>query len=169
MRPRVSALPLLLLGLVACAGSRPSAGPIDDGAVAPGCALEMPPARDIETYAGGAEALDPAGRWAASPLLAHSLNRAPIVEVVRAHQPEIRACYEQGLLRDPNLKGRLDVRWTITPETTVRDVELSETTLTDACVVRCVIDEIATWSFPGFRGLQREIRLTYPFRFGPAS
>ena len=168
MRPFASRpVPLVALVLVAaCAGSR-GAAPMNDedaeGALR-GCAQEMPPARDIETYAGVIEPLAPAG-LSAAPLLASSLDRAPIIAVVRAHRPELRACYEQGLARNPNLEGTIAVRWSIASDTTVKDVELAETTLADPCVVRCVMDEIATWSFPGFRGLRSDIRLVYPFLF----
>lgn len=166
---RMRARSILAAALVtsACAASRPPAGPSDPGADARslGCDLEMPPARDIETYAGVAPVWDLAAAPVGDPLLAHSLDREPIRAVVREHQADLRACYDRGLLRDPDLTGRVDVRWTIVPGGAVEDVELAETTLADACVVRCVLGEVATWTFPGFRGLQREIRLVYPFLF----
>lgn len=120
----------------------------------------MPPIFD--EFAAG---LDLRGGRAApsSTLLAASLDREAIRSVVRAHTDEIRACYDAGLTRDPNLKGRLALRWTV-KHGEIEEVELIDVTLADPCVVVCVIDEVATWSFPRLRAAE-ELKISYPFLF----
>ncbi|MEZ4454480.1 MAG: AgmX/PglI C-terminal domain-containing protein [Nannocystaceae bacterium] len=150
-RRALALLPALVV--LACARK-----PAEPPASAPSyeCIEAMPPVHDIDTYAGAAPPI-------ASPWLAHTLDREPLREVVRAHQHELRACYEAGLRHHPDLRGVVEVRWTILPDTSVTDVVLSGTSLRDACVVTCVLREVATWTFPRYGG--REFRISYPFRF----
>lgn len=118
----------------------------------------MPPL--VDEFTAGLDLRE--GRAApSSTLLATSIDREAIRSVVRAHSEEIRACYDAGLTRDPKLEGRLTLRWTVR-HGEIEEVELTDVTLADACVVVCVIDEVATWSFPRLRAAE-ELKITYPF------
>lgn len=115
----------------------------------------MPPVREFD---------EPFAR--AVGVYAHSLDVEPIRRAVRENQEDLRRCYERGLLRDPNVAGRVDIRWRIERDGTVGDVELAERpTLADACVVVCVMHEVATWTFPTHTS-EDGFLVTYPFRFG---
>ncbi len=161
MRPLLAALPLLV---VSCASAPRSADAAKDRAARPsaesrgpaGCALEMPP---VYEWAHSSSAA------LASGVLAHSIDKSLIRTVVREHLEEIRDCYQEGLARDPTL-GRLALRWDIsTMDGSVSEVELSDTSLEDPCVVICVMEQVETWTFPAFHGREGTVTITYPFHF----
>jgi TonB family protein len=57
-------------------------------------------------------------------------------------------CYENGLLRDPNLRGRVSVGFVIDPDGAVSDVRDAKSDMLDAAVVRCVVRAFRSLSFP---------------------
>jgi TonB family protein len=93
-------------------------------------------------------------------------DKGIIRRVVRSHINEVRHCYNQGLVRDPNLRGRVSVQFTIGPVGKVVLAAPVESTLDDATVGRCVAKAVQRWNFPrppsGGRAL-----VTYPFVFEP--
>ncbi|MCB9754344.1 MAG: AgmX/PglI C-terminal domain-containing protein [Myxococcales bacterium] len=127
---------------------------------APACDRTMPPIDD--EFVASPRAL-------AVGVLASSINKEPIRRVVREHTPKLRECYEEGLARDPALAGALAVAWTISlDDGRASELLLRRATLKDPCVVRCVLDELATMRFPEFAaGRPGEIRIVYPFNFAP--
>lgn len=87
--------------------------------------------------------------------------------VVRAHLPEIRACYEAGLRSRPDLRGRLVVRFTVEADGAVTGAEVASSTLGDGQVEACVLERVRAMQFPPTpRGAS--IRVSYPFAFEPA-
>ncbi|MDW7681678.1 MAG: AgmX/PglI C-terminal domain-containing protein [bacterium] len=68
-----------------------------------------------------------------------------ISAVVNRHNATIQACYQRELRRNPNLKGKLVVRFTISPAGTVKDVQLISSTLNNSKVDRCIISRIRRW------------------------
>jgi len=66
--------------------------------------------------------------------------------IVNKHNSAIQYCYQRALRRNPDLKGKLVVRFTITPEGRVKNVEVVSTTLTDKSVIDCVVSRIRRWS-----------------------
>ncbi len=162
MRTPLAALPLLVLS---CAGAPRSAGPALERTESrtpsrpPSCALEMPPLADEWARGPAPEAL-------AAGVLGSSINRDLIRVVVRENLEDVRACYREGLARDPALEGRLALRWDIsTMDGSVSEVELSDTSLEDPCVVICVMKQVETWIFPAFHGREGSVTITYPFHF----
>ena len=127
------------------------------------CDERLPPVFDEFAGTRGGSHLDRGRAAPSSTLLATTPDYEVIRSVVRAHSDEIRACYNAGLTRDPNLKGRFTLRWTVR-HGEVEDVELMDVRLDDACVVVCVADESATWSFPRLRAAD-EVKINYPFLF----
>jgi len=86
-----------------------------------------------------------------------------IRRIVRAHINEIRYCYNQGLGRDPNLRGRVVVRFTIDVGGNVRESTVKESALKDPAVGNCIATRIQRWSFPRPRPGSGEVFVTYPF------
>lgn len=97
------------------------------------------------------------------PLLAEGIRKA-----VRAHLDEVRACYDQGLARDPKLIGRVSVELTIGPTGEVALAVVQESTLNDPAVGRCIADAAKTWKFPEPEG-GGNVVVTYPFVLEPGS
>lgn len=86
--------------------------------------------------------------------------------VVRQSHPAFRSCYEQGLGRDPELQGKVRVRFVIGTEGYVIQVEVTEpTTLPDPLVVDCVAEVYRTLRFPKPDG--GNVTVNYPLHFQP--
>ena len=90
------------------------------------------------------------------------LDKDLIRRVVRAHINEVRHCYNQGLARDPNLKGRVSVQFQIGSTGKVPTATVSETDLKDKNVSSCIASAVRRWQFPKPQGGGTVI-VTYPF------
>ena len=95
-----------------------------------------------------------------------SLDKDLIRRIVRAHINEVRHCYNQGLARDPNLKGRINIQFTVTPEGKVRAAAVLEDTLADKTVGTCISAAVLRWTFPKPAG-GADVIISYPFVLEP--
>jgi TonB family protein len=73
-------------------------------------------------------------------------NQDDVQAVVTRHNNAIQYCYERELKRNPNLRGKLVLRITITPQGTVKKVKIISSTLNNRRVEQCVISRIKRWS-----------------------
>jgi hypothetical protein len=91
------------------------------------------------------------------------LDKRGIAAIIRRSNPEARRCYEAELDKNPNLSGRVVLKLTITPMGTVSMVNVSETTLNDAAVEKCLVGVLrkALFPTPG----EKMIVVNYPFVF----
>ncbi|MFY0531012.1 AgmX/PglI C-terminal domain-containing protein [Nannocystis pusilla] len=94
-----------------------------------------------------------------------SLDKEVIRRVVRAHVGEVRACYEQGLKRDPNLKGRVTLDLRIETSGEVSSASVVEDTLTESSVAACISAAARRWKFPADAPNVATVR--YPFVLEP--
>jgi hypothetical protein len=90
--------------------------------------------------------------------------------IVQAHRDEARACYDrvQQDHPDPNLKGNLDVKWTIDPTGKVTEIAIddSRSDIHDTLIGKCVMTIIKGIKFSvSAKGF--ETRAHYPFNFNP--
>ncbi|RMF66114.1 MAG: TonB family protein [Calditrichaeota bacterium] len=95
-------------------------------------------------------------------------NPDDIQAVVLRHNKAIQYCYERQLKRNPKLRGKIVVRFTITPEGTVKDVEIVYSDLNNAAVERCVVNRIRRWNDFGVVDASlgnTTIRQTYAFGY----
>ena len=77
----------------------------------------------------------------------------------------IRRCYERGLVRDPNLSGRVAVRFVIATTGRVANVEIDQTEIHDPEVLSCIQLEVGELVFPAPEG--GIVTVVYPFTFVP--
>lgn len=101
----------------------------------------------------------------ALPDAASSIDKDLIRRVIRAHLDEVRACYAEGLARDPALAGRVVIHFTIATSGKVTESRVSESDLGDAAVGQCIAEAALGWRFVG--GAQ--IAVSYPFVLTPNS
>lgn len=73
-------------------------------------------------------------------------NQGDIQGVVLRHNKSIQYCYERQLKRNPNLRGKIVVRFTITPQGSVTDVKIVSSDLNNRKVEQCVINRIRRWN-----------------------
>jgi TonB family protein len=77
----------------------------------------------------------------------------------------VRACYERGLVHNPNLRGRVVVRFVINRDGSVRTAEDAGSDLPDPEVVACVLRAYRSFQFPASEwGI---VTVTYPIVFSP--
>lgn len=95
-----------------------------------------------------------------------SLDKDIIRRIVRAHINEVRYCYNQGLVRDPSLEGRVAVQFTIGPKGTVPVSVVASTSLGDKNVGNCIAKAVKRWKFPKPTD-GGVVVVTYPFSLSP--
>ena len=94
------------------------------------------------------------------------LDKDLIRRVVRAHLPEVRTCYNEGLARKPELAGKLTVDFTIGIDGHVSASKIKAgSTLGDATVEACIESTVMKWLFPKPDG--GWVVVSYPFEFEP--
>jgi hypothetical protein len=86
-----------------------------------------------------------------------------IQRVVRANFGRFRACYEQGLTRDPGLEGRISVKFVIGRSGAVEMTSVEDRSLSDASVAACVAKRFDALSFPEPAG--GIVTVVYPIVF----
>ncbi len=96
-----------------------------------------------------------------------SVDPQAIARYVNMRKSAIVACYERELKRNPQLKGRILVRFTITEQGRASDIDIDENTMRNDAVASCIRSVIRTWVFP-FKP-DSEVPVAYPFVFSPAS
>jgi hypothetical protein len=88
-----------------------------------------------------------------------------IQRTVRQNFGRFRMCYEQGLMRNPNLEGRVTARFVIGRDGGVSNVGNGGSDLADSGVVSCVIGAFYGLSFPAPEG--GIVTVSYPIAFSP--
>lgn len=88
-----------------------------------------------------------------------------IQRIVRQNFGRFRLCYEQGLAKNPNLEGRVQVRFVIGRDGSVSNVGNGGSDIPDSGVVSCVIRAYYGLSFPQPEG--GIVTVVYPIMFSP--
>jgi hypothetical protein len=90
------------------------------------------------------------------------LDKDIIRRIVRAHINEVRFCYNQGLAREPTLRGRVSIRFAIGGTGKVLAAMVAESELKDARVAECIVRAVRRWTFPKPTSAGT-VEVTYPF------
>lgn len=90
----------------------------------------------------------------------------PLIQsIVRTHYPEFERCYAAGLRRDPELQGRIQIRFVIERDGSVGNVTTAGSNLLDTEVSRCIVSESQLMHFPAPDG--GIITVVYPLMLSP--
>ena len=95
-----------------------------------------------------------------------ALDKDIIRRIIRNHINEVRFCYNQGLARDPNLKGRVAIQFTIGPTGQVPVAVVAQSSVKDKNVSNCIAKAVKRWKFPKPPGGGNAV-VTYPFVLEP--
>jgi hypothetical protein len=93
-----------------------------------------------------------------------TLDASAIANTIRRNLGGVRACYESGLKRNPNIGGKLSVRFAISTVGKVTSVDIENDSMHDDDVASCVKGKIQMWRFPPGQGGD----VVYPFVFQAA-
>jgi FHA domain len=91
-----------------------------------------------------------------------SLSKEVIRRVIQRHINEVRFCYEQELNSRPDLSGRVQVKFIISPSGAVQAANVESSTLNAARAEGCIAQAVRRWTFPAPDGGGIVI-VSYPF------
>lgn len=73
-----------------------------------------------------------------------------ISQVIMSHNLAIQDCYKQALKKNSALKGKIIVRFSVTPTGNVDQVKISQSTINDDMMERCILNKIKRWNDFGY-------------------
>ncbi len=97
-------------------------------------------------------------------LTGEGLPRSVIKKYVERQRGGIARCYKQAVQRDPDLEGKVTLRFTIGPSGGVVGARVLRSTLGHAKAESCMVARARTWRFPRPLG-GAAVRVRYPFLF----
>lgn len=92
------------------------------------------------------------------------LDREVIAQYIKTQLGQILYCYERQLSANPELYGKVAVKFTIAGTGSVETQAINDTTLKNSSVEGCILNKIAKWKFPEPKG-GTKVLVTYPFLF----
>lgn len=98
------------------------------------------------------------------PIVMGSIDKATVARIVAMHLPRIRACYERELQKQPQLAGKLSVKFVIAKDGSVATATSRHDTLGSAVVAECVHTRFRQMRFPKPRG-GGIVTVSYPLVF----
>ncbi len=93
-----------------------------------------------------------------------TLDPAMLVKEIRSRLGAIKACYEAGLKRNPNIGGKIVLRFEVSAIGKVTSADIEQDTMGDADVAGCIKDKVRTWRLPAPQG-GGSAQFSYPFVF----
>ncbi len=97
-----------------------------------------------------------------------SIDREAVRRTVRSILTQIKSCYERGLNTNPQLEGKVVVRFLIEDHGVVRRASVPSSTLKDTKVEACIVERIMAQRFPD-PPVGTTAEVDYPFVFGAQS
>ncbi len=92
-----------------------------------------------------------------------TLSNEYIDEMIVARQGQLQKCWITRLKDQPNQRGQITVQFEITRRGKIRDLRVTDSTLDDEALKRCVLNVVERITFRSFKG--QEISLSYPINF----
>ncbi|MBY0554099.1 AgmX/PglI C-terminal domain-containing protein [bacterium] len=92
------------------------------------------------------------------------LDREVIAQYIKTQLGQILYCYERQLSANPNLYGKIAVKFTIAGTGQVETQSINDTTLKNLSVESCILSKVSKWKFPEPKG-GTKVLVTYPFLF----
>ncbi len=92
------------------------------------------------------------------------LDREIIAQYIKSQLGQILYCYERQLSANPELYGKVAIKFTISGDGGVETQRIGDSTLKNATVEGCILQRVAKWKFPAPEG-GTKVLVTYPFLF----
>jgi serine/threonine-protein kinase len=100
---------------------------------------------------------------ASKPAPAAGMDPVKTQAFVKAHLPEVQRCYERGRMDEPDLKGRVTLKISVSESGGVTSAAVDTSTLHSSSVESCIANTVKGWKFPAPNGGPAII--SYPFNF----
>jgi len=75
-----------------------------------------------------------------------SRDNASVAAIVQTHNAAVQYCYQRELRRNPGLKGKIVVRFTIVPAGSVKDVTIVSSSIGSSRIENCIVGRIKRWN-----------------------
>ena len=92
------------------------------------------------------------------------LPKAVIKAYIATKMGAIKACYQKGLQSNPDLSGKIKVKFLIQPNGAVNPAKVEESSIGNDSVEGCVLNNVKAWKFPQAKG-GGVTTVVYPFVF----
>ncbi len=76
------------------------------------------------------------------------LDRKTVQSIIRRNLSGIKWCYQDALQRNPKLKGKVTLSFTILPTGKVQSPNARNPSITDAALISCIKKKMGRWRFP---------------------
>lgn len=94
-----------------------------------------------------------------------TVDKEALNRYIKGRMKSLQSCYERELKRNPGLRGKLVVRFTIGTRGQITEVDITSNSLGDDEVGSCVSRLIKTWHFPFTP--EADASVEFPFIFTP--
>ncbi|MEE9613234.1 MAG: AgmX/PglI C-terminal domain-containing protein, partial [Desulfatiglandales bacterium] len=91
------------------------------------------------------------------------MSREQVKRIIDQHLHEISLCYENTLMNDPSLIGRIVFEWRVLASGRVGEVNIKSSSIKSNQLHSCIKRAIKSWQFP--RPKNTEVVVSYPFVF----
>ena len=106
------------------------------------------------------------GRIGGDPIILGALDKSLIDAVIKRNMNQIRYCYQRELTKNPNLGGKIVVKFVIAKDGTVSSATTKSSTMNSPAVQNCINGRFMRFKFPEPKGGGIVI-VSYPFIFAP--
>jgi hypothetical protein len=91
------------------------------------------------------------------------MSREAVKRVIDQHLDEVNFCYENALIANPSIMGKIVFEWKIMMSGKVGEVKIKSSSIKSGSIHGCIKKAIKTWRFPKPSGT--EVVVSYPFVF----
>lgn len=116
------------------------------------------------TLAGGKTGQGGVGLLEDEGEITGGLDRDVIAQYIKSQLGQILYCYERQLSANPDLYGKVAIKFTIAGDGGVETQRIGDTSLKNPTVEGCILQRVAKWKFPAPEG-GTKVLVTYPFLF----
>ncbi|MCB9734514.1 MAG: AgmX/PglI C-terminal domain-containing protein [Deltaproteobacteria bacterium] len=89
------------------------------------------------------------------------IDKSAVARVFSRRKGAIKYCYEKALKGNPNLRGKVTIRFTIGSAGRITDISASGNTTGNSEIASCIIDKVRGWRFDPPSG--GSVTFSYPF------
>jgi hypothetical protein len=114
----------------------------------------------------GAKGSGGLGKIGGDPIILGALDKSLIDAVIKRNMNQIRYCYQRELTKNPNLGGKVTVKFVIDKAGAVSKAEIKGSTMNNSSVESCIAGRFLRFTFPEPKGGGIVI-VSYPFIFAP--
>lgn len=106
------------------------------------------------------------GKIGGDPIILGALDKSLIDAVIKRHMNQIRYCYQRQLTKNPDLGGKITVKFVIAKDGTVSKASIKSSSMGSKAVEGCITSRFMRFKFPEPKGGGIVI-VSYPFIFAP--